>query len=673
MSTRFLQKESRCQCTRPKLVQEDDTNASVASPGEPGREAQTLELQKQFDTGSTALQDVPAWQTAVLANLPDQYEVLAMVGEGGMGTVWKVRDKGADKIYAIKVLRSWLIEDNNALNRFEQEAEAARDLSHANLVAVHSFGMGSRGAPYLVMDYLAGRSLAKIIKEAGCIGVPRAIDLFIQIAEAVQHAHSKGVLHRDIKPSNIIVEINQEGLEIVKLIDLGIAKVLPKQTGLLKGQARAGEVFGSPPYMSPEQCLGDTLDDRSDLYALGCVMYEALSGKPPFGADSPIKTMSQHVEEEPQAIRKASKEQIIPHDLEYVIMHCLEKSPQDRYQSMQDLADDLRKIKENKPIARVLKLPPAPGLEPNIPAGATAADSGAHKPSASTLPLPSDSGPYKPLTADSGPYKPLAPESTSLTDSGPHKWLAQDSFLPAESGPHKRLVMDPSQSLDFDPYKTNAPDSAPSVDPNSLRALDAYRSLETTDEAIDPDLYRLYKAQSQSLKTICGVLVVLLVAVASVYAINSFHQDGSSTQAPTVSARTLPEALQIDGDLVAAVEKGAQRFMQAQQYDNAAPLLEAAIRSQEHLGTKSVSLARDQEGLARCYAMLSQLDRSAHWYEQALRTYEEFLSKSSSGFNLNRNSDWASASSCAKDYADVLTKLNRNSEAQALEKKWSSR
>ena len=650
-------------------MQEENGKTSTTSPSEPGIEAQTQAAKNgSSDNENKDLKDVPAWQSAVLANLPEQYEVLTMVGEGGMGTVWKVRDTGADKIYAIKVLRTWLIEDNNALNRFEQEAEAARDLSHDNLVTVYGFGMGSRGAPYLVMDYLTGRSLAKIIKEAGCIEAPRAINLFIQIAEAVQHAHSKGVLHRDIKPSNVIVEENQEGLEIVKLIDLGIAKVLPKQKGLLKGQARTGEVFGSPPYMSPEQCLGDTLDDRSDIYGLGCVMYEALSGKPPFSGDSPIKTMIKHVEEEAQPIRKASKEQIIPHDLEYVVMRCLEKSPQERYQSMQEVADDLRKIKENKPIARVLKLPPAPGVEARETEGA---ESGSHKPIAPTLSLPGDSGRHRPITADSGPYKPLAPEATSLTDSGPHKWLAQDSFLPAESGPHKRLSLDSTSPLDFDPYKPNSPDSSRAPDANSLRALDSYRSLET-DESIDPDLYRLYRAQSQSLKLVCAVLVVLLAVAGSIFAVNSFHSDGNSMPSPTVSARSLPEALQIDSDLVAAAEKGARGFMTAQQYDNAAPLLEAAVRSQEHLGNKTISLARDQEGLARCYSMMGQADRSAHWYEQALKTYEEFVSKGS-GFNLNRNSDWASASSCARDYADVLNKLNRSSEAQALEKKWSNR
>jgi hypothetical protein len=400
-------------------------------------------------------------------------------------------------------------------------------------------------------------------------------------------------------------------------------------------------------------------------------MYEALSGKPPFGGESSIKTMIKHVEEEVQVIRKASKEQIIPHDLEYVIMRCLEKSPQDRYQSMQEVADDLRKIEENKPIARVLKLPPAPGTEPLAPEGASGRESGAHKPIAPTLSLPGDSGRHRPITDNSGPYKPLAPEATSLTDSGPHKWLAQDSFLPAESGPHKRLVMDSTSPLDFDPYKPNPTDASRVAEPNSLRALDSYRSLET-EEPIDPDLYRLYRAQSQSLKMVCAFLLVLLAVAGTAFTITSFHPDNGMSS-PTVSARNLPEALQVDSDLVAAVEKGARGFMTAQQYDNAAPLLEAAVRSQEHLGSKTMSLARDQEGLARCYSMLGQMDRSAHWYEQALKTYEEFLSKNGSGFNLNRNSDFASASSCARDYADVLNRLNRNSEAQALEKKWSNR
>src|SRR5262249_40478791 len=146
----------------------------------------------------------------------------------------------------------------------------------------YNFGVGRRGDPYIVMDCLDGDNLAKIIEKEGCIDVPRAIDFFIQIAEALAHAHAKGVIHRDIKPTNIIVERNQESIEIAKIVDFGIAKVTPVEGAQSAGLTLTGEVFGTPSYMSPEQCLGKKLDARSDIYSFGCVMYEALSGKLPF-------------------------------------------------------------------------------------------------------------------------------------------------------------------------------------------------------------------------------------------------------------------------------------------------------------------------------------------------------------------------------------------------------
>jgi serine/threonine protein kinase len=356
--TRYLFQESRCQCGRPTLVV--DTNGEeekklTALPGPQLNKVDTSDNCQQATTEKS--KEIPAWQAAVLANLPEQYEVLSMIGEGGMGTVWKVRDKSLDKIFAIKVLRPWLVEDDEALRRFEQEAEAARNLTHVNLASVYGFGMGKQGAPYLVMDYLDGDNLSTVIQKEGCVDVPRAVDLFIQIAEAVGHAHLKGVIHRDIKPTNIIVERNQEGIEIAKLVDFGIAKILPGEGSATKGHTRTGDVFGSPPYMSPEQCLGDKLDAYSDVYALGCVMYETLCGKPPFSGENSIKTILQHLDSEAVPIVQASKQQAVPADLGYIVMRCLEKSPIDRYMSMQELEDDLKKLKAQKPITRARKVP----------------------------------------------------------------------------------------------------------------------------------------------------------------------------------------------------------------------------------------------------------------------------------------------------------------------------
>ena len=356
--TRYLFKESRCQCGQPKLVVADSCPEESTPPKalphlEPEPEVEAIE--KREEQKSDKPKPQPEWQKSVLANLPEQYEVLSMIGEGGMGCVYKVLDKNLNKIFAVKVLRPWLVENDDALRRFEQEAEAAKNLTHVNLASVYNFGVGKQGAPFLVMDYLEGDNLATVIEKEGCIDVPRALDLFIQIAETVGHAHLKGVIHRDIKPTNIIIERNSEGVEMAKLVDFGIAKVLPTEPGVTRGHTRTGEVFGSPPYMSPEQCLGNKLDAGSDIYAFGCVMYETLAGKPPFSDENSIKTILKHLDSEVPPFSRSTKQQAIPADLEYIVMRCLEKSPIDRYQSMHDLLDDLQKIKEGKPLERVRK------------------------------------------------------------------------------------------------------------------------------------------------------------------------------------------------------------------------------------------------------------------------------------------------------------------------------
>jgi serine/threonine protein kinase len=700
---RSLLKASRCQCSVPKLVAKGESvEEKVEAPlptSDPANAEHTGDL---TEPDAEKPKELPSWQSAVLANLPEEYEVLSMIGEGGMGTVWKVRNKTLDQIFAIKVLRSWLIEDNNALNRFEQEAEATRFLSHLNLATVHSFGMGKKGAPYLVMDYLDGKNLAKILKEEGHLEVPRATDLFIQIAGVVGHAHSKDILHRDIKPTNIIVECNQEGLETAKLVDFGIAKVLPSQTGVAKGQTRAGEVFGSPPYMSPEQCLGGSLDGRSDIYAFGCVMYESLCGNPPFSGDSPVKTMLKHTEEEPLALRKASKDQIIPQDLEYLVMHCLEKNPDDRYQSMQDLESDLRLIKENQPITHVLKAPPLPTVGAILPDSAPVADPGSSivgepyrtayldsiEPKAQGSSLSQELEAIRARDSAPSPSTNLASyssdeldaigvpksDSSKSPDRPPHRPLELDSMRAPETDSSPTPDRPPYRSLELDSIRPPGVDSSQTPDRSAYRSLelDSIRALEpATYDAIDPDLYRLYREQSQSLKAVCAILAILLVCFAAAYVNTFFHTSSSGAPLSAMSDRDLPDAQLINQELVSEAEKGARSFIISQQFENAAPLLEISVKSQQHLGkSKTMGLTHDQEGLGRCYMMLGNLDRSSHWYELAMRSYEDILSKD--GAHFNRNSDWAMASACAKDYADVLTKLNRIPEAQALEKKWSS-
>jgi len=285
------------------------------------------------------------------ADLPSYYTVIDILGEGGMGAVFKVRDTRIDKLFAIKMLRSEFVHEEIALDRFHKEARAAKAMTHVNLAAVYDYGIGRHGTPYLVMDYLDGKSLEDIIKAENGLSIPRAIDLFLQMVEAVGYAHARGVVHRDLKPSNMIVERGSGETEMVKLVDFGIAKSLLATDN---GKTRTGDVIGSPPYMSPEQCEGLRLDARSDIYSLGCVMYETLCGHPPFVGKNSIQTILKHMRDVPVPISEASQRQSVPEDLNYIIMRCLEKDRNNRYENIAALQKDLRVFKSGKPVKQAL-------------------------------------------------------------------------------------------------------------------------------------------------------------------------------------------------------------------------------------------------------------------------------------------------------------------------------
>jgi len=284
--------------------------------------------------------------------LDANYEILEKLGQGGMGVVYKVKDLTTDKIFAVKVLNEGLCQDKRNVERFENEIKASMSLSHPNLVTVYKQGTTTSGAPYLLMDYLEGENLSEFLKREGCIPPERAVDFFHQICEAFNHAHAKGIVHRDIKPGNIIVCKTEGGNDYVKIVDFGIAKILPASGESIKQLTQTGELLGSPFYMSPEQCRGEELDARSDIYSLGCVMYEVLSGKPPFEGTNPVKIILQHLNEQPKPFDSFLS---IGPDLEEVVMTCLRKAPADRYQSVYEIMTDLDRIRSGKTPMRRIK------------------------------------------------------------------------------------------------------------------------------------------------------------------------------------------------------------------------------------------------------------------------------------------------------------------------------
>lgn len=217
----------------------------------------------------------------------EKYEVIEALGSGGMSTVYKAKHKFLEKPVAIKLLNAHLASDGKAVQRFQLEAKAAYDLKHPNLISIYDFGISPDGQAYIVMDYLEGESLSDRIERHGKLPLMEALPIFADIASGLAHAHEHNVLHRDIKPSNVMLTSSESGATKALIVDFGLAKNYEDDSLKL---TQTGEIFGSPLYMSPEQCRGSVLDRRSDIYSFGCLMYETLTGYVPIRGTNALET-----------------------------------------------------------------------------------------------------------------------------------------------------------------------------------------------------------------------------------------------------------------------------------------------------------------------------------------------------------------------------------------------
>ncbi|MBY0357752.1 MAG: serine/threonine-protein kinase [Candidatus Obscuribacterales bacterium] len=272
--------------------------------------------------------------------LNNTYEIQEVIGRGGMGLVYKARDILMERAVAIKMLHAHLVSDQSSIQRFQREARLASAIDHPNIITVYDFGISQAGQPYLIMDFIQGESLSYAIEQVRGLDEKRAANIFIQCCDALQTAHAKGVVHRDLKPSNIMILVNRDIADFVKIVDFGIAKALPGSGKQAHNLTQTGELFGSPLYMSPEQFLGKTLDERTDIYAMGCVMYETLSGNAPFSGEHVLETMHKHLNELPPPL-SGNPEKPVSTRLEAVIMRAMEKDPDQRFQSMSELKNEL--------------------------------------------------------------------------------------------------------------------------------------------------------------------------------------------------------------------------------------------------------------------------------------------------------------------------------------------
>lgn len=278
--------------------------------------------------------------------IADRYEVLALVGKGNMGALYKGRHKEIGRTVAIKVLTEKLSDDCVQLQRFKQEAKIAGSLDHPNVCAVHDFGKLNDGRPYLVMDYIDGPSCSSVISREGAMDSARALRIIINVCEGLRHAHTKGLIHRDLKPSNVMLA-QQDNREIAKLVDFGIAKITDADE--TQSLTSTGEVFGSPLYMSPEQCQGLNIDQRSDIYSLGCMMYELLTGKPPLKGDNAVQTIVKHLNEAPRPFEEVRQGLNVDPKIEAVVMKTVQKDPAQRHQNVDELLHELQLLQELQP------------------------------------------------------------------------------------------------------------------------------------------------------------------------------------------------------------------------------------------------------------------------------------------------------------------------------------
>ncbi|MDQ3590462.1 MAG: protein kinase, partial [Actinomycetota bacterium] len=276
--------------------------------------------------------------------LGDRYTLLEVLGDGGMARVYLARDNVLDREVALKVLRDQYGYDEALVERFRREARNAASLNHPNIVQVYDQGRDDDGTYYIAMEYVPGGTLKDLMAKEGPLAPKEAAGIASRVAVALEVAHGRGIVHRDIKPQNVLLSASGEP----KVADFGIARAASSKT-----MTETNLILGTAAYMSPEQVKGEPVGPASDLYSLGVVLYEMLTGRRPYEAEDPIATAMKHINDPAPHPREANP--AVPEDVDALVVRLLAKAPEDRYASAAELAEDLRRVRDGLP-------PPAVGL-----------------------------------------------------------------------------------------------------------------------------------------------------------------------------------------------------------------------------------------------------------------------------------------------------------------------
>jgi eukaryotic-like serine/threonine-protein kinase len=277
--------------------------------------------------------------------LGGRYELDGIVGRGGMAEVFRARDIRLDRIVGVKTLRDDLARDQTFQARFRREAQSAASLNHPSIVAVYDTGedmVGSLPVPYIVMEFVDGRTLRDLLKDNRRLLPERALEITDGVLRALDYSHRNGIVHRDIKPGNVMLTRSGD----VKVMDFGIARAVADSQMTM---TQTAQVIGTAQYLSPEQARGERVDARSDLYSTGCLLYELLTGRPPFTGDSPVAIAYQHVKEEPVPPSQIDPE--VPAWADAIVLKAMQKDPADRYQSAGEMRNDIQRALSGAPLA----------------------------------------------------------------------------------------------------------------------------------------------------------------------------------------------------------------------------------------------------------------------------------------------------------------------------------